>query len=177
MKYKSSSFTLNPELTRQLLYLSRISPTSFSDMNIDIDTAYKEKTLKKGSSIRINKDALELTTELLRQFIIEARQRAAVEADFEWEDKHVMGRISSGSIIHSGKDKTNIKSRTFSDKQEYFFDENKKTYDKNIVDLKINPKNTTEETDSGQNWKSQSKKIIEPRHVIKIAAELLLDFS
>mmetsp|Transcript_14760 Transcript_14760/g.21083 ORF Transcript_14760/g.21083 Transcript_14760/m.21083 type:complete len:165 (+) Transcript_14760:131-625(+) len=110
---------------------------------------------------KISNEALELASELLRQFIIEAHHRASVEAEFDShleEDQDANKMLLHGEHVDSDDD-VSIRNKT----------------DEGIILPSSTDDNEIDKIDLTQ-AKSPTK-LIRKEHCLNIAAELLMDFS
>lgn len=109
---------------------------------------------------RISNDAVAAATELLRLFIVEARQRAAVEAECEQE---VEGTSTWKASCTTENDNHN----------HVDMDDSSSPMDTATLNRRTNANNHHQ----GDDTSSSSLISIRADHIAKIAAELLMDFS
>mmetsp|Transcript_12210 Transcript_12210/g.22893 ORF Transcript_12210/g.22893 Transcript_12210/m.22893 type:complete len:118 (-) Transcript_12210:161-514(-) len=106
------------------------------DGSTSISTALMKQLLLAGNSDqKITNEALEAASFLLREFILEARNRASIEAEFDTEgDDEEVEKSASDMDSTSGMDKMRRR-------------------------------------------RASSTKMIQPKHILRIACELMMDFS
>lgn len=143
---------LDPSLTRKLLFAKQSNRTNNDDYSSS-----------STSNQRIAQDALQAAGELIRQFIIETRHRASIEAEFENEMRH-----SSSS---NRKDSTNRQDDNESNDgndSDDFIESTASKKRKRGEKTGVHHGDTSEE-DEGN--------FIQPKHILKVSAEILMDFS
>lgn len=100
---------------------------------------------------RVTNEALEAASFLLRQFIVEARNRASVEAAFDPSNEG--DEDEDGNISQSGK------------KRDMIAHTAEKSQSQSLLD------------DEKESATTRSTKKIKPNHILRISAELLMDFA
>jgi len=129
----------------------------------------KKLVLLKNPDQRITNEATEAVGELLRQFVLEARHRASIEADFE-------------SSIVEKKQRTDSDDDSFSSINHHNVDGQNRCNDSAPIKVygrkkRNRPSANRTSDDEEEDTARKKRKIIRPEHILKIAAELLMDFS
>ena len=145
------SMELDPSLTRKLLFSNDINKTNNNNNGRSITSA---------SNQRIAQDALQAAGELIRQFIIETRHRASIEAEFENEIRN--------SSSKNGKDDDD------SDKDYDSDDPLSSPSRENLGKRKRQGRSGNDQFDASE---EDEASFIQPKHILKVSAEVLMDFS
>lgn len=140
---------LDPSLTRKLLFSNKSNRTN-------------NNSTTSAANQRIAQDALQAAGELIRQFIIETRHRASIEAEFENEMRNSSSNNSS-SMNRKDDDESN----------------NDNDSDDFIESSASRKRKRGEQTGvhQGNNSEEDEASFIQPKHILKVSAEILMDFS
>ena len=149
---KEALTEIDPSLIRKLLFME--------DTNqIETKTTKTAKTTTK-----ITQDALQAIGELIRQFIIETRYRASIEAEFEYEMNNNSNRMMTTK-------RQKIRKRKMND------DDNNNGDNNNKNDNNKNDNNKNDNDDEKSHDNNDNICYIQPKHLLKVSAEILMDFS
>jgi len=141
----------------------------------------RKLVLLKNPDQRITNEATEAVGELLRQFVLEARHRASIEAEFE------SGTIGKKQRTNSDDDSfSSINYRNADGQNRCNESPPIKIYGRNKRNLPSEKITSDDEEDEATGKKKRKtirtnepiqKCLITEVHILKIAAELLMDFS
>lgn len=155
---------IKPSLTKKLLLQHNNHPKQQQQQEGNQTKNNHSKFGKSQPQQRISKDAIDAAGELLRHFILEARHRASIEAEFECELENHDER--KDGLTTRKRDQIDQENDNEHDNEEYGTQppSRKKHVTRNKGGCTI---------DEG----GDTPTVIKAEHVMKIAAELLMDFA